>query len=582
MHPRRCTLVIAIAVLALGSNPIVGSAQSPGDFVPVTDAMLQDPDPAHWLMWRRTLDGWGYSPLDQITRDNVDELRLVWSRGLTEGRQQGTPLVYDGVMYMPNPSDVIQAIDAATGDLVWEHRREVPEDIEDYMFDGLWQNNRNLAIYGQFIIDTSVDDHVFALDAVTGRLAWETEILDYTVNPAMQSSGPIVVNGKVISGRSCMPVAGPEACVITAHDARTGAELWRRRTIPGPGEPGDETWGGIPFEDRKHVGAWMVPSYDPELNLIYIGTSVTSPAPKFLIGGAENQHLYHNSTLALDADTGEIVWYYQHLNDHWDLDHPFERLLVDTAVAPNPSEVSWINPRLRPGEVRKVITGIPGKTGVVYTLDRETGEFLWATPTITQNVITAIDGATGAVTENSELVFTGAGQEVLTCPHATGGKDWEAGAYSPLTNTMYYPLRNVCAQMMAEGPDSTSVYALAWRGQIAPGTDQVGTVQAISAETGEIVWVHEQRAATMSLVATGGGLVFGGDVNGRFRALDHETGEVLWEINLGSAVTGFPISYTVDGQQFVAVSTGTPRFINLTPELRPSLGNNLFVFALPE
>ncbi len=582
MHPRRCTLVIAIAVLALGSNPIVGSAQSPGDFVPVTDAMLQDPDPAHWLMWRRTLDGWGYSPLDQVTRDNVDELRLVWSRGLTEGRQQGTPLVYDGVMYMPNPSDVIQAIDAATGDLVWEHRREVPEDIEDYMFDGLWQNNRNLAIYGQFIIDTSVDDHVFALDAVTGRLAWETEILDYTVNPAMQSSGPIVVNGKVISGRSCMPVAGPEACVITAHDARTGAELWRRRTIPGPGEPGDETWGGIPFEDRKHVGAWMVPSYDPELNLIYIGTSVTSPAPKFLIGGAENQHLYHNSTLALDADTGEIVWYYQHLNDHWDLDHPFERLLVDTAVAPNPSEVSWINPRLRPGEVRKVVTGIPGKTGVVYTLDRETGEFLWATPTITQNVITAIDGATGAVTENSELVFTGAGQEVLTCPHATGGKDWEAGAYSPLTNTMYYPLRNVCAQMMAEGPDSTSVYALAWRGQIAPGTDQVGTVQAISAETGEIVWVHEQRAATMSLVATGGGLVFGGDVNGRFRALDHETGEVLWEINLGSAVTGFPISYAVNGQQFVAVSTGTPRFINLTPELRPSLGNNLFVFALPD
>ena len=582
MHPQRCTLVVSVAVLALGFNPLVGSAQSPDDFVPVTDAMLQNPDPAHWLMWRRTLDSWGYSPLDQISRDNVDELRLVWSRGLTEGRQQGTPLVYDGVMYMPNPSDVIQAIDAATGDLVWEHRREVPEDIEDYMFDGLWQNNRNLAIYGEFIIDTSVDDHVFALDAATGRLAWETEILDYTVNPAMQSSGPIVANGKVISGRSCMPVAGPEACVITAHDARTGTELWRRRTIPGPGEPGDETWGGIPFEERKHVGAWMVPSYDPELNLIYIGTSVTSPAPKFLIGGAENKHLYHNSTLALDADTGEIVWYYQHLNDHWDLDHPFERLLVDTAVAPNPSEVSWINPRLQSGEVRKVVTGIPGKTGVVYTLDRETGEFLWATPTITQNVITAIDGATGAVTENSELVFTGAGQEVLTCPHASGGKDWEAGAYSPLTNTMYYPLRNVCAQMMAEGPESTSVYALAWRSQIAPGTDQVGTVQAISVETGEISWVHEQRAATMSLVATGGGLVFGGDVNGRFRALDHETGEVLWEINLGSAVTGFPITYAVDGQQFVAVSTGTPRFINLTPELRPSLGNNLFVFALPE
>ena len=279
-----------------------------------------------------------------------------------------------------------------------EHRREVPEDVGEYIFAGLSQNNRNIAIYGDLIIDTSVDDHVFGLDAATGEQVWETQILDYKVNPAMQSSGPIIANGKVISGRSCIPKGGPDACVITAHDAETGAELWRRRTIPAPGEPGDETWGDVPFEDRKHVGAWMVPSYDPELNLIYIGTSVTSPAPKFLLGGADNQHLYHNSTLALDADTGEIVWHYQHLNDHWDLDHPFERLLVDTVVAPDPLAVSWINPRLQPGEMRKVITGIPGKTGVVYTLDRETGEFLWATPTITQNVISHIDGATGAVT----------------------------------------------------------------------------------------------------------------------------------------------------------------------------------------
>ncbi|MDP7480563.1 MAG: PQQ-binding-like beta-propeller repeat protein, partial [Vicinamibacterales bacterium] len=165
-----------------------------------------------------------------------------------------------------------------------------------------------------------------------------------------------------------------------------------------------------------------------------------------------------------------------------------------------------------------------------------------------------------------------------------GGKDWEAGAYSPLTNTMYFPLRNVCARMRATTPDDPTnpLYAIAWRGQIAPGTDQVGTVQAISAETGETTWRYDQRAATMSLVATGGGLVFGGDVNGRFRAFDHETGEILWEINLGSAVSGFPITYAVDGRQYVAVSTGTPRFLNLTPELRPSTGNNLFVFALPD
>ena len=582
--PGRFSVVLAAALggaLAVPS-PAAAQARPASDFTPVTDAMLQDPAPGDWLMWRRTLDGWGYSPLDQIDRDNVGDLRMVWSRALTDGRQQGTPLVYDGVMYMPNPADVIQAIDAVTGDLVWEHRREVPEDIDEYVFNNLWQNNRNLAIHGSFIIDTSVDDHVFALDAVTGRPAWETRILDYRENPAMQSSGPIVADGKVISGRSCMPAAGPDGCVITAHDARTGEELWRRRTIPAPGEPGDETWGGVPFEDRKHVGAWMVPSYDPALNVVYVGTSVTSPAPKFLIGGTDNRHLYHNSTLALDADTGEIVWYYQHLNDHWDLDHPFERLLVDTAVAPDASAVDWINPRVRPGEVRQVVTGIPGKTGVVYTLDRATGEFLWATPTITQNVISHIDGASGAVTENPELVFTGAGQEVLTCPHASGGKDWEAGAYSPLTNTMYYPLRNVCARMMAEGPESTSVYAIVWRPEIAPGTEQVGAVWAISAETGETAWVHEQRSATMSLVATGGGLVFGGDVNGRFRAFDHETGEVLWEINLGSSVSGFPITYAVDGRQYVAVSTGTPRFVDLTPEVNTGVqGNNLFVFALP-
>ena len=582
----RCLFVLAVFTL-LTAGASSGQAQSGDGFEPVTDALLQDPAPGDWLMWRRTLDGWGYSPLDQIDRQNVSELRMVWSRALSGGRQQGTPLAYDGVLYMPNPRDVIQAIDAVTGDLLWEYRRPRPDDLEEFVAASLAEANRNIAIYGNLIISTSADDYVFALDAATGRLVWETRILDYRKNPAHQTSGPIVADGKVVSGRGCMPEGGPEACVITAHDARTGAELWRTRMIPAPGEPGDETWGDVPFEQRRHVGAWMVPSYDPELNLIYVGTSVTSPAPKFMLGGTDLAHLYHNSTLALDADTGDIVWYYQHLNDHWDLDHPFERILVDTAVTPDPGAVSWINPRLQPGERRRVVTGIPGKTGVVYTLDRATGEFLWATPTITQNVISHIDGATGAVSENSELVFSAEGQEVLACPTYNGGKDWEAGAYSPLTNTMYFPLRNTCARMMTVTSSETlplELYSLAVRNQIAPGTDQVGTVQAISVETGATVWKHDQRAATTSLVTTGGGLVFGGDANGRFRAFDQETGEVLWEINIGSSVSGFPITYAVDGRQYVVASTGTGNpmsFLPLTPELRPSIGNNLFVFALP-
>ena len=354
---------------------------------------------------------------------------MVWTRGLAPGRQEGTPLAYGGVLYVPQANDIIEAIDAATGDLKWRHRRDLPDGI----YRRVGANaaiNRNIAIYDRFIINTSDDLYVFGLDAETGEIAWETPIFDYTVMTALHSSGPIIADGKVISGRSC---GRPAACVIVAHDARTGEELWRRRTIPAPGEPGDETWGGVPFEERLHVGTWMPPSYDPELRLIYQGTSVTAPAPKFLLGGVDNRYLYHNSTLALDVDTGEIRWHYQHLNDHWDLDHPFERILVDTAVAPDASEVSWINPRIRPGEVRKVVTGVPGKTGVVYTLDRETGEFLWATPTTTQNVISDIDGATGAVTENAEVVFTAEGQEVFVCPTWHGGKDWEAGAYSPRT-----------------------------------------------------------------------------------------------------------------------------------------------------
>ena len=576
---------VVMLVSAMLGTVVPARGQAPS-LEPVTDAMLQDPDPDDWLMWRRTLDSWGYSPLDQIGRDNVGTIRMEWSRALGPGLQQGTPLVHDGLMFFPNPRDVIQAIDAVTGDLVWEYRRERPDDLADYLIASLIDTNRNIAIFENLIIDITTDDYVIALDAASGEVVWETEILDYQVNPANQTSGPIVANGKVISGRSCGPKGGPNACVVTAHDARTGAELWRRRLIPAPGEPGDETWGGVPFEDRKHVGAWMVPSFDPELNLVYVGTSVTSPAPKFFLGGHENKHLYHNSTLALDADTGRIVWYYQHLNDHWDLDHPFERLLLDTVVAPHPASVAWINPRLQPGEERKVITGIPGKTGIVYTLDRATGEFLWASTTVTQNVVSSIDGATGAVTENSELVFTREGQEMLICPaFVTGGKDWEAGAYSPLTNLMYYPLRNTCARMMASRERGGTLYALAKRDQIAPGTDNVGTVQAISAETGEIVWKYEQRAGTTSLVATGGGLIFGGDARGRFRAFDHETGEVLWEINLGSSVTGFPITYAVDGRQYVAASTGSSLSSNdnlrLTPEVRPSRGNTLFVFALP-
>ncbi|MGE0445389.1 MAG: pyrroloquinoline quinone-dependent dehydrogenase [Vicinamibacterales bacterium] len=580
-------LAAAVSTLTLAAQQGGAPAQAPAaaaNFVPVTDQMLQNPDPADWLMWRRTLNHWGYSPLNQINRNNVRNLTLAWSRGLAPGLQEGTPLVCRGTMYFPNPLDVVQAFDAKTGDLKWEYRRRLPEDLNKFF--PVPAINRNLAIYDNLIIDTSADDFVYALNANTGELAWETKIMDYQKG-AQQTSGPIIANGKIISGRGCEPEGGPEACVITAHDARSGKELWRFHTIPRQGEPGFETWGNIPYEERKHVGAWMVPSFDPELNLIFIGTSVTSPAPKYLLGGNANEHLYHNSTLAINADTGRLAWHYQHAVDHWDLDHPFERLIVETAVAPNAQAVRWINPRLRAGERRKVITGVPGKTGLVYTLDARTGEFLWATPTVLQTVISAIDGATGKVTINPEMLFQKQGDSRFVCPNANGGKNWQAAAYSPQTNMMYVPLQNTCAEMTAtlEKPDPASLYGLNMKTQIATGTNNVGTIHAINAETGLTPWKFEQRAGTSTLIATGGGLVFAGDVNGRFRALDETSGKVLWETNLGSAVTGFPATFSVDGKQYVAISTGTSLATGgvsrLAPELRPSNSNQLFVFALP-
>lgn len=549
---------------------------------PVTDTMLQDPAPGDWLMWRRTLDSWGYSPLEQIHKGNVDELVLVWARPLSEGIQEGTPLVHEGVMYMPNPLDVVQAIRADTGDVIWQYRRNLPDDLK-VPFPSI---NRNIAVYDNLIIDTSADDYVYALAKDTGKLVWETQILDYRKHPAQQTSGPIIADGKAVSGRGCEPKGGPEACVITAHDAKTGKELWRTPTIEKPGGEND-SWGGIPYEERLHVGTWLVPSYDPELNLIYFGTSVTSPAPKFMLGGNDEKHLYHNSTLALNADTGEIVWYYQHLVDHWDLDHAFERLLVDTVVAPDEDAVTWINPNLEPGEKRKVVTGVPGKNGVVYTLDRETGEFLWATPTIYQNILKDIDPATGEATVNPETLFHEQGDKREICPSGHGGKNWPAGSYSPDTGAMYMPMQNTCTSttVMSDASGIESVYGFSRRPMVAPGKTNVGAIYSIAVDTGKILWRYEQRAATTSLLATGGGLLFSGDVNGRFRAHDQETGEILWGVNLGSQVTGYPVTYEAGDRQYIAVSTGsgwsTSGLLGLTPELRSSNANMLFVFALP-
>ncbi len=567
----------ALAALALSQ----AMAQVVSDFTPVTDADIQNPDPAEWLSWRRTLDSTGYSPLDQIDRSNVSQLRMVWARPLPSGHQEGTPLVHDGIMYFPGPADVIEAIDARSGEMIWQYRRELPEDIGNYL--PVYDTTRNVAIYGDLIIGNSADDYLYALDARTGELAWETKILDYT-HGAKQSSGPIIANGLAITGRSCEPEGGPAACVITAHNAVTGEEVWRTPIIAQGDDPNDATWGGVPLENRQQVGAWMLPSFDPELGLIYMGTSVTSPAPKISLAGNDYSYLYHNSTLALDVETGEIVWHYQHLVDQWDLDHTFPRMLVDDVVAPDPAEVEWMAPDIEPGRTYKVLTGVSGKPGIITTLDRETGKFLWARPTVRQNVIADIDGATGRVTPDPSSVPTEFGEAMEVCPSASGGANYMAGAYSPLSKTIYWPLLNTCAEMTALEPaDNPGVYGMATRAYINPEVDGLlGSIYAVDAVTGRTRWLHNQRAGVQSLITTGGGLVFAGEAGGHFYAMDQDTGDILWQVNLGSSVTGYPATFALDGQQYVAVSTG--RWLNdsYTPELVHGTQNTLYVFALPE
>ena len=577
-------ILLGTASLAILTAPAMAQGDLLANFVPVTDEMIQNPDDADWLSWRRTLDHWGYSPLDQINTENVGQITQVWARAMVEGYQEATPLVYDGIMFLAHANDVVSALDATTGDLLWEYRRELPEEGLGLVI------TRGIGIWEDKIILMSKDNFIVALDATSGEVVWETPIRD--ADAGYQTAAPVIANGKAISGRNCRPASenalAPENCFVVAHDLQTGEELWRFYTIPQEGQAGYETWGDVPFESRAHVGTWgAAPSFDPELNLVYVGTSVTRPYSKFYWTGLDNlddEFLYQTSTLAIDADTGELVWYQQHIRDQWDLDHPFERTMVDTTLAPNPDVVSWINPDVVPGQEYRVLTGVFGKTGIFYSLDRATGQFLWATEAWEhQNVVLDIDVQTGRATMNAELIPTAIGQEFFVCPYAGGGKDWMAGAYSPLTNAIYLPMQNICMNSTT-GEEDIALSPI----ELAPGEENVGTIRGISVETGEQLWEVETRAGQASpLLTTGGGLVIGGDNNRRLRALDQVTGEVLWETIVGGQVGGFPISYAVDGRQYIAVPVGASLisniYLSLTPELQPGSGSNyLAVFALPE
>ena len=565
---------------------------------PVTDEMLRDPDPDDWLMAYRTYDMQAFSPLDQIDRDNVHRLQVAWMRAMEEGPQQIRPLVYDGVMYVAHPAegDHLQAWDATTGDLLWDYRRPPPADLREHVRFG--NRTRHLALYGTRLFHLTSDARLLALDLGTGALDWLRGTADYR-DGITHSSGAVIVNGQVISGRTCDPSSLTARCFIAAHDADSGEERWRVYTAAGADDPGGATWGDLPAARRVHVSPWGVPgSYDPELDRLYWGVAVPLPYSRIVrrgtwdVGDRTPCELYSNSTLALAPATGAIDWYYQHLPcDDWDQDFVQERTLIDTVVAPDPDAVTWINPRLAgaAGErrERKVVVTM-GEPGGLFVLDRETGEFLWAAPLPYDDterfVIEDIDPATGQVFINMDLVARAIGDRFIICGHNV--KSWWGWSYSPLTNLLYIPFNRSCLDQTA---NDRAVSGASPRFSIPePGreTGDLTEVRAIDMSTGREAWRYAQRAPNAgTTLATAGNVVFFGDLNRRLRAFDAETGAVLWETILGSQITGYPVTYRAGGRQYLAVPVGGVgnRLATYAPDLEAPFGSNMIVaFALPE
>ena len=535
------------------------------NFTPVTDAMLENPDPADWPMHRRNYYGHSFSPLDQITTENAGNLTLEWVWNMHEGDSEPAPLVYDGIMYLINPGNVIQALDAATGDLIWENWAG-PANRQDM---------RNIAIYNDKIIQATTDARLVALDARTGEQVWETEVADASKGFS-NSSGPIVADGKVILGLAGCARYIPEDCYISAHDANTGELEWRFNTIAKMNEPGGDTWGDLDNIFRAGGETWITGSYDPELKLTYWGTAQQKPwVPVSRHLTIDDVGLFTNSTVAVSTDTGELDWFFQHVPaEALDLDEVFERILVNR------------------GDEKLVFS--LGKYGILWKNDRVSGEFQAYKETVFQNAFTDIDDETGLVTYREDIQNAKLNEWTSACPSSAGGKDWHSMTYHPPTGTMIAPLSQTCLENAAR-----EVALVQGGGGLAasrkffemPGTDgNLGKIGAYNVDTMEEVWSYQQRASFHTgTMSTAGNLVFVGDLDRRFKAFDVTNGDIVWETRLGTSVQGHPISFAVDGKQYIAVTAAlggtSPRSVPgviLTEIKYPDWGNAVYVFSLPD
>ena len=580
-------MIRASSCIAAGVFATTAVAQF-ADFRPVTDAVLANPDPADWLMISRTFDQQRYSPLDQINKGNVGRLRMAWARGLPNGTQESTPIVYRGVMYLIAPGASIQAVDATNGDLIWEYQREYPRTVTPAA-----ARAKSLGIYEDMIYFAAPDGFLLALDAKTGKLRWETKV----DNGGQTAGGLLVADGKVISNRTCEQ-SQRENCFIAAHDARTGKEVWRFYTTAAPGDPGGDTWAGMPLQERA-AGPWGLPgSYDPKRKVLYWGVANPNPYTRLTRHGSADAvslsapaNLYSNSTVALDVATGKLLWYYQELpGDDWDADHNQERVLVRTRLNPDARHAKWISPAIVPGEERDVVVTV-AEGGGMFVVERSSGRFLWARPfpyddpNINMN---HIDVKTGQTRVNPDKLFRKDGDKILGCYHNTRSL-WSI-AYHPGKNSLYVPFQDQCLTMTANSKAKTGWGPRA--GVMRPGSDpnKYMNIGKIDLATGELRVLYSQpQASAGSALVTAGDLVFWGDQNRRLRAFDADDGKILWEAVVGGMIMNSTISYAVNGKQYVMVFTGegqsvTAGPLGLTQKSMPRAvrgHNSIFVFALP-
>lgn len=551
-------------------------AAEPAAYTPVTAQRLEQPEPGNWLMYRRTYDSQGYSPLDQINAGNVEKLVPLWtiSTGMEEAHQ-APPLVNDGMMFISTPRNQVLAIDARTGNIRWRYRRELPEDLFQ-----LHPTNRGVALYGDRVYIATVDAFLVALDAKTGELLWEQQVEDY-LNGYYMTLAPLVVDGKVMVGTS-----GGELGVrgfIQAFDADSGKSLWKTFTVPAPGEPGSETWKG---DTWKHGGVpvWMTGSYDPATKLSYWGTGNAGP---WMADVRPGDNLYATSVIAVDVNTGAIKSHHQyHWNDAWDWDEVVAPILVDFKH----------DGRMVKGLIHE------GRSGYLWMLERTDQGigYLDAKPFVKQNVFTSIDAKTGRPSyDPARIPHTG--KRVEFCPSFWGGKDWPPSAYSPQTGYLYLPANeNLCSALTGEPvkyvPGQLYMGVPIPKMEVFPtpeAKDHIGELQAWDLAAGKKVWTTTFKSHNWGpVLATGGGLVFSGGTNDRnFRAFDAKTGKILWQQRTNSGVVGIPVSFAIDGKQYIAVQSGwgvdaqrKQDFLDKAFGTKTNVpqGGVLWVFGLPE